>query len=102
MTRLSRSAAACLCALAILVSATAAATATAGMKPQKVSGKVELVSMGKHAFSLTALNMHLIYVTSKTTFTGIKNLDAIKKGQTLHVTVLHEGKRYNAVSISDM
>lgn len=100
MTRFSRSAAACLCALAILVAATAAATA--GMKPQKVSGKVELVNMGKHAFSLTALNMHLIYVTSKTRFTGIKNLDAIKKGQTLHVTVLHEGMKYNAVSVSDM
>ena len=46
------------------------AGATAGMKPQKVTGKVELVSMGKHAFSLTALHMQLIYVTSKTKFTG--------------------------------
>ena len=40
--------------------------------------------------------MQLIYVTSKTKFTGIKNLDAIKKGQTIHATVLHEGKKYIA------
>ena len=46
--------------------------------------------------------MQLIYVTSKTKFTGIKNLDAIKKGETIHATVLHEGKKYNAVTISDM
>lgn len=100
MTRYTRGVAACACALALLVSATAGATA--GMKPQKVAGKVELVNMGKHAFSLTALDMQLIYVTSKTKFTGIKNLDAIKKGETIHVTVLHEGKKYNAVTISDM
>jgi hypothetical protein len=100
MTRFKRAVAACVCALAVVVSATAGATA--GMKPQKVTGKVELVNMGKHAFSLTALNMQLIYVTSKTKFTGIKNLDAIKKGETIHATVLHVGKRYNAVTISRM
>jgi hypothetical protein len=100
MTRSMRGVSACACALALLVSGTAGATA--GMKPQKVTGKVELVNMGKHAFSLTALNMQLIYVTSKTKFTGIKNLDAIKKGQTIHATVLHVGKKYDAVTISDM
>jgi hypothetical protein len=100
MTRCRRAVAACVCALAVVVAG--AASATAGMQPQKVSGKVELVNMGKHAFSLTALNMHLIYVTSKTKFTGIKNLDAIKKGETIHATVLHEGKKYNAVTISRM
>jgi alpha-L-fucosidase len=100
MTRFRRAVAACVCALAIVIAGTAGATA--GMKPQKVTGKVELVSMGKHAFSLTALHMQLIYVTSKTKFTGIKNLDAIKKGQTIHATVLHVGKRYNAVTISRM
>jgi hypothetical protein len=100
VTRLSRLAAACLCALALVLATTAAATA--GMKPQKVSGKVELVNMGKHAFSLTALSMHLITITSKTTFVGIRNADAIKKGQTLHVTVLHEGMKYVAVSVSSM
>jgi alpha-L-fucosidase len=100
MTRFRRAVAACVCALAVIVAGTAGATA--GMKPQKVSGKVELVNMGKHAFSLTALNMQLIYVTSKTKFTGIKNLDAIKKGQTIHATVLHVGKKYDAVTISDM
>ena len=89
-----------LCAC-VLVAATAS-VATAGMKPQKVSGKVELVNMGKHAFALTALKMQLIYVTSKTKFVGLKNLNAIKKGQTLHVTVLHEGKKYNAVTVSEM
>ena len=72
------------------------------MKPQKVSGKVELVNMGKHAFALTVLHMNLIYVTSKTKFVGLKNLDAIKKGQTLHVTVLHEGKKYIAVNVAKM
>jgi hypothetical protein len=94
-----------LCAAALvcgLMLVTATGAATAGMKPQKVSGKVELVNMGKHAFALTALHMNLIYVTSKTKFVGIKNLDAIKKGQTLHVTVLHEGKKYNAVTVSEM
>jgi hypothetical protein len=100
MARFQRVAAACLCALALAL--TGASAAAAGMKPQKISGKVELVNMGKHAFSTTALSMHLIFVTSKTTFTGIKNLDAIKKGQTIHATVLHEGKKYVAVSISDM
>ena len=100
MTRFGRGAAACLCALALAV--TGVSTAAAGMKPQKISGKVELVNMGKHAFSTTALSMHLIFVTSKTKFTGIKNLDAIKKGQTIHATVLHEGKKYIAVTISDM
>jgi hypothetical protein len=100
MTRFRRAVAACVCALAVVVAGTAGATA--GMKPQKVTGKVELVNMGKHAFSLTALNMQLIYVTSKTKFTGIKNLDAIKKGETIHATVLHVGKKYNAVTISRM
>jgi hypothetical protein len=100
MTRFGRVAVACLCTLALTVAGTAAATA--GMAPQKVSGKVELVNMGKHAFSTTALSMQLIYVTSKTRFTGIKNLDAIKKGQTIHATVLHEGKKYVAVTISAM
>ena len=42
--------------------------------------------------------MQLIYVTSKTKFTGIKNFEAIKKGQTIHATVLHEGKKYIAVT----
>lgn len=87
------------CALALVA---ASGVASAGMKPQKVSGKVELVSMGKHAFALTALHMNLIYVTAKTKFVGLKNLEAIKKGQTLHVTVLHEGKKYNALSIAKM
>ena len=100
MTRPRRVVAACACALAFAIAGTTGATA--GMKPQKVSGKVELVNMGKHAFSLTALNMQLIYVTSKTKFTGIKNLDAIKKGETIHATVLHEGKKYNAVTVSAM
>jgi hypothetical protein len=100
MARFRRGAAACTCVLALLLAGTAGATA--GMKPQKITGKVELVNMGKHAFSTTALSMHLIYVTSKTKFTGIKNLDAIKKGQTIHATVIQEGKKYTAVSISDM
>ena len=100
MARFRRVAAACACSFALVLSATAGATA--GMKPQKVSGKVELVNMGKHAFSTTALSMQLIYVTSKTKFTGIKNYDAIKKGQTIHATVLHEGKKYIAVAVSDM
>ena len=100
MTRCRRVVAACVCAFAFVVAGTGGATA--GMKPLKVSGKVELVSMGKHAFSLTALHMQLIYVTSKTKFTGVKNLDAIKKGETIHATVLHVGKKYNAVSISAM
>jgi hypothetical protein len=100
MTRFMRIAAACACALTLVL--TGAAAATAGMKPQKISGKVELVNMGKHAFSTTALSMQLIYVTSKTKFTGIKNLDAIKKGQTIHATVLHEGKKYIATAVSDM
>jgi hypothetical protein len=86
--------------LALLVSA--AAAATAGMQPQKVTGKVEIVNTGKHAFALTALHMQLIYVTGRTKFTGVKSLAAIKRGTTLHVTVLHEGTRYNAVSISTM
>ena len=85
-------------ALALLVAG--AGSAAAGMKPQKVTGKVELVNMGKHAFALTALNMQLIYVTAKTKFVGLKNLEAVKKGQTLHVTVLHEGRRYNAVTVT--
>lgn len=72
------------------------------MQPQKVSGKVELVNVKKRAFALTALHMQLIYVTGKTKFTGVKNLAAIKRGETLHATVLHEGTRYNAVSISAM
>ena len=88
------------CALAVAAATTS--VASAGMKPQKVSGKVEVVNKGKHAFSLSALNMQLIYVTSKTKFVGLKNLSAIKKGQTLHVTVLHEGKKYNAVTVSEM
>jgi hypothetical protein len=100
MARFTRVAAACACSLALVVAGTT--SATAGMKPQKIAGKVELVNMGKHAFSTTALSMHLIYVTSKTTFTGIKNLDAIKKGETIHATVLHEGMKYVAVTISDM
>lgn len=100
MTRLKRAVAACVCALALLV--TGVAAATAGMQPQKVSGKVELVNTGKHAFALTALHMQLIYVTGKTKFTGVKSLAAIKRGQTIHATVLHEGKRYNAVAVSAM
>jgi hypothetical protein len=100
MTRFKRAAAACACSVVLVVAGTTAATA--GMKPQKVTGKVELVNMGKHAFSTTALSMNLIFVTSKTKFTGIKNLDAIKKGETIHATVLHEGKKYIAVTISDM
>jgi hypothetical protein len=100
MTRFSRIAAACACALTLILAGTP--VASAGMKPQKISGKVELVNMGKHAFSTTALGMELIYVTSKTKFTGIKNLDAIKKGQTIHATVLHEGKKYIATAVSDM
>jgi hypothetical protein len=100
MARFERVAAACACVLALLVAGTAGATA--GMKPQKITGKVELVNMGKHAFSTTALSMHLIYVTSKTKFTGVKNLDAIKKGQTVHATVLHEGKKYIATAVSAM
>lgn len=100
MTRFRRVVAACVCTLALLV--TGVAAATAGMQPQKVSGKVELVNTGKHAFALTALHMQLIYVTGKTKFTGVKSLAAIKRGTTLHVTVLHEGKRYDAVSISTM
>ena len=100
MARFRRVAAACACALALTVSVSTGATA--GMKPQKISGKVELVNMGKHAFSTTALSMQLIYVTSKTKYTGIKNFEAIKKGQTIHATVLHEGKKYTAVTISDM
>jgi hypothetical protein len=88
------------CTLALFV--TGVAAATAGMQPQKVSGKVELVNTGKHAFALTALHMQLIYVTGKTKFTGVKSLAAIKRGTTLHVAVLHEGNRYNAVSISTM
>jgi hypothetical protein len=100
MTRFTRAAAACACTIALVVAGTT--SATAGMKPQKISGKVELVNMGKHAFSTTALSMNLIFVTSKTKFTGIKNLDAIKKGETIHATVLHEGKKYIAVTVSDM
>jgi hypothetical protein len=100
MARFRRVAAACVCALALVVSV--ASVASAGMKPQKISGKVELVNMGKHAFSTTALSMQLIYVTSRTKFTGIKNLDAIKKGETIHATVLHVGKKYSAVTISAM
>ena len=100
MARFRRVAAACACSLAVVLSVTAGATA--GMKPQKISGKVELVNMGKHAFSTTALSMHLIYVTPKTKFTGVKNFEAIKKGQTIHATVLHVGKKYTAVTISDM
>jgi hypothetical protein len=100
MARLGRVAAACACVLALGVAGTAGATA--GMKPQKISGKVELVNMGKHAFSTTALSMHLIYVTSKTRFVGIKSLDGIRKGQTIHATVLHQGMRYTAISISSM
>jgi hypothetical protein len=100
MTRFMRIAAACACALTLVLTVTT--VASAGMKPQKISGKVELVNMGKHAFSTTALSMQLIYVTSKTKFTGIKNLDAIKKGQTIHATVLHEGKKYIATAVSDM
>src|SRR4030088_878048 len=92
MTRFRRAVAACVWALALVVAGTAGATA--GMQPQKGSGKVELVNMGKHAVALTALNMQLIYVTAKTKFTGVKSLDAIKKGRTIHATVLHEGKRY--------
>ena len=100
MARIRRPIAACVCTLALLV--TGVAGATAGMRPQKVSGKVELVNTGKHAFSLTALHMQLIYVTGTTRFTGLKSLSAIKRGATLHVTVLHQGKRYNAVTISSM
>jgi hypothetical protein len=100
MTRFMRIAAACACTVALVVAGSA--VATAGMTPQKISGKVELVNMGKHAFSTTALSMHLIYVTSKTKFTGVKNLDAIKKGQTIHATVLHEGKKYIATAVSAM
>jgi hypothetical protein len=88
------------CALALLVAGTG--SAAAGMKPQKVTGKVELVNMGKHAFALTALNMQLIYVTAKTKFVGLKSIESIKKGQTLHVTVVHEGKRYNALTVAKM
>jgi len=51
MTRLMRIAAACACAVALMVAGSA--VASAGMKPQKISGKVELVNMGKHAFSTT-------------------------------------------------
>jgi hypothetical protein len=36
--------------------------------------------MGKHAFSMTALSMHLIYVTSKTKFTGVKDLGRDEDG----------------------
>lgn len=100
MTRITRAVSACVCTLALFV--TGIAGATAGMQPQKVSGKVELVNTGKHAFALTALHMQLIYVTGTTRFTGIKSLSAIKRGTTLHVTVLHQGKRYNAVTISAM
>jgi hypothetical protein len=100
MARFRRVAAACACSFAFVLAGTAGASA--GMKPQKISGKVELVNMGKHAFSTTALSMHLIYVTSKTKFVGIKNLDAIKKGQTIHATVLHQGAKYTAISISNM
>ena len=89
-------------AIACALVAVSAGAASAGMKPQKTSGKVELVNMGKHAFALTTLKMQLIYVTSKTKFTGLKNLDAVKKGTTLHVTVLHEGKKYIAVTVSEM
>lgn len=88
--------------IACALVAVSAGAANAAMKPQKVSGKVELVNMGKHAFALTALKMQLIYVNSKTKFTGLKNLDAVKKGTTLHVTVLHEGKKYVAVTVSEM
>ena len=45
MTRFMRIAAACACALTLVLAGTTAATA--GMKPQKISGKVELVNMGK-------------------------------------------------------
>ena len=100
MTRYRRAAAACACSIALAVAGTA--SATAGMKPQKISGKVELVNVGKHAFSTTALSMHLIYVTSKTRFVGVKSLDGIRKGQTIHATVLHQGMRYTAISISSM
>lgn len=89
-------------ACALAVAAGTSSVASAGMKPEKVSGKVEVVNKSKHAFSLNALNMQLIYVTPKTKFVGLKNLSAIKKGQTLHVTVLHEGKKYNAVTVSEM
>jgi len=88
------------CALAVV--AVSAGAASAGMKPQKVSGKVELVNMGKHALALTALKMQLIYVTSKTKFVGLKNLGAVRKGTTLHVVVLREGKKYIAVTVSEM
>lgn len=98
MSRMRRMAAVMGCVLALF--AVGAGSAAAGMKPQKVTGKVELVNMGKHAFALTALNMQLIYVTGKTKFVGLKNLEAVKKGQTLHVTVLHEGKRYDALTVT--
>jgi hypothetical protein len=100
MTPIRRAVAACVCTLALLIPGVV--TATAGMQPQKVSGKVELVNTGKQAFALTALHMQLIYVTGKTRFTGVKSLAAIKRGKTLQVTVLHEGRRYTAVTISAM
>jgi hypothetical protein len=40
-----------------------------------------------------------VHVTRKTRFTGIENVDAMRKGETIHATVIQEDRKYNAVTI---
>jgi hypothetical protein len=75
------------CALAPLAGSSAAAS----MKPQTVTGKVELVNAGKHAFALTVLHMELIHVTASTRWASGLTLKSLHKGEKLKVTVVEHG-----------